>query len=179
MERSFLRYAFKGVNAWTAVDLSETMVDWGIIIGMVIELNKYVKINACPRSRSFFYLCPFYRKIGIVFLCIYMGKSLDNRVLGNYWRLMDKIICVLLLNFMLNNVYRGYISTRETVTFVFCFIAQYFQDNSRRRWDGPPLSSLLESRHDKTNKVSVRPAKTRISLGIRPVWSESSLCAQG
>ena len=28
---------------------------------------------------------------------------------------------------------------------------------------------------DKTNKVSVRPAK--ISLGIRPVWSESSLSA--
>ena len=35
-----------------------------------------------------------------------------------------------------------------------------------------------EPRHDKTNKVSVRPAKTQISLGIRPVWSESSLCAQ-
>ena len=33
-------------------------------------------------------------------------------------------------------------------------------------------------RHDKTNKVSVRPAKTQISLGIRPVWSESSLCTQ-
>ena len=31
--------------------------------------------------------------------------------------------------------------------------------------------------HDKTNKMSVRPAKTRISLGIRPVWSESSLSA--
>ena len=30
----------------------------------------------------------------------------------------------------------------------------------------------------KTNKVTVRPAKTQISLGIRPVWSESSLCAQ-
>ena len=25
--------------------------------------------------------------------------------------------------------------------------------------------------HDKTNKMSVRPAKTQISLGIRPVWS--------
>ena len=24
----------------------------------------------------------------------------------------------------------------------------------------------------------MRPAKTQISLGIRPVWSESSLCAQ-
>ena len=26
--------------------------------------------------------------------------------------------------------------------------------------------------------MSVRPAKTQISLGMRPVWSESSLCAQ-
>ena len=34
-----------------------------------------------------------------------------------------------------------------------------------------------ELRHDKTNKMRVRPAKTQISLGIRPVWSESSLCA--
>ena len=32
-------------------------------------------------------------------------------------------------------------------------------------------------RHDKINKVTVRPAKTQFSLGIRPVWSESSLCA--
>ena len=34
-----------------------------------------------------------------------------------------------------------------------------------------------EPQHDKTNKMSVRQAKTQISLGIRPVWSESSLCA--
>ena len=31
--------------------------------------------------------------------------------------------------------------------------------------------------HDSTNKISVRPAKTQISLGIRPVWSESLLSA--
>ena len=37
---------------------------------------------------------------------------------------------------------------------------------------------VFEPRHDKTNKMSVRPAKTQISLGIRPVWSESSLCVQ-
>ena len=36
----------------------------------------------------------------------------------------------------------------------------------------------LKPRHDKTNKMSVRPAKTQIGLGVRPVWSESSLCAQ-
>ena len=36
---------------------------------------------------------------------------------------------------------------------------------------------LFEPRHDKTSKICVRPVKTPISLGIRPVWSESSLCA--
>ena len=32
----------------------------------------------------------------------------------------------------------------------------------------------IEPPHDKTNEMIVRPAKTQISLGIRPVWSESS-----
>ena len=40
------------------------------------------------------------------------------------------------------------------------------------------LNFITELRHDKTNKVSVCPAKTQISLGICPVWSESSLWAQ-
>ena len=35
-----------------------------------------------------------------------------------------------------------------------------------------------EPLRDKTNKVSVRQAKTQISLGIHPVWSVSSLWAQ-
>ena len=38
--------------------------------------------------------------------------------------------------------------------------------------------ATYEPRNDKTNKMTVRPAKTQISLGIRPVWSESSLCVQ-
>ena len=37
---------------------------------------------------------------------------------------------------------------------------------------------LLEQPHDKTNKMTVRPAKTQISLGICQVSSESSLCTQ-
>ena len=40
------------------------------------------------------------------------------------------------------------------------------------------LRGSFEPRHDKTNKMSVRPAKTQISLSIHPVWSEFSLCAQ-
>ena len=35
-----------------------------------------------------------------------------------------------------------------------------------------------ELRLDKTNKMTARPAKTQISLGIRPVWSEPLLCTQ-
>ena len=35
-----------------------------------------------------------------------------------------------------------------------------------------------EPPHDKTNKMAVRPAQTQISQGIRPVWSEQSLCTQ-
>ena len=38
--------------------------------------------------------------------------------------------------------------------------------------------SVSEPPHDKTNNVAVRPAKAQISLGICPVCSESSLCAQ-
>ena len=39
------------------------------------------------------------------------------------------------------------------------------------------MLNTTEPRHDKTNKMSVRQAKTQISLGIRPVWSESLLSA--
>ena len=33
--------------------------------------------------------------------------------------------------------------------------------------------------HDKTNKMIVRPAKTQISLGIRPVWSVFAVRSMG
>ena len=41
----------------------------------------------------------------------------------------------------------------------------------------PYQTIKYEPQHDKTNKMSVRPTKTQISLGICPVWSESSLSA--
>ena len=36
---------------------------------------------------------------------------------------------------------------------------------------------ITEPPHDKTNKMSMHPAKIQISLGIHPDWSESSLSA--
>ena len=40
-------------------------------------------------------------------------------------------------------------------------------------------ASIYEPPHDKTNKMTLRPTKTQISLGIRSVWSESSLASIG
>ena len=52
------------------------------------------------------------------------------------------------------------------------FLSLDAKENIRKikQWD-----NRHEPRHDKTNKMSVRPAKTQISPGIRPNRSESSL----
>ena len=69
------------------------------------------------------------------------------------------------------------------INLVSHLILIYFRYKHIRRRD--PTSKHWFLKHfkikppyDKTNKMTVRPAKTQISLGIRPVWSESSLCAQ-
>ena len=46
-------------------------------------------------------------------------------------------------------------------------IRRVFYDNRMIIFAISPLK--YEPRHDKTNKVTVRPVKTQISLGIRPV----------
>ena len=51
------------------------------------------------------------------------------------------------------------------------------QKNSCRA-DLPYFCCTSEPSHDKTNKMTMCLAKTQISLGIHPVWSEPSLCAQ-
>ena len=38
---------------------------------------------------------------------------------------------------------------------------------------------IYEPPYDKTNKMTVRPAKTQISLGIRPVWSVFTVRSMG
>ena len=54
---------------------------------------------------------------------------------------------------------------------LFLLVFSFNLDNMRHE-------TLNEPPHDKTNKMTMRPTRTQISLGIRPVWSESSLCAQ-
>ena len=50
--------------------------------------------------------------------------------------------------------------------------------HSKLIWNWQYIEGVVyKPRHDKTDKMSVRQAKTQINLGIRPVWSESSLSA--
>ena len=67
-------------------------------------------------------------------------------------------------------------------SFFLCNCPGFAQNASSVRSVTPDVSQwkakLREPRHGKTNKLSVPPAKTQISLGIRPAWSESSLYVQ-
>ena len=66
-------------------------------------------------------------------------------------------------------------------TVLFKMVTIYYNQLSdswvQKFWFSIRLTPIYDPRHDKTNKMSVRPAKTQISLGIRQVWSESSLSA--
>ena len=69
-------------------------------------------------------------------------------------------------------------SPEDTVLLLIVSLSSFFE-----AWiNGFPftvnkINSINEPPRDQTNNVAVRPAKTQISEGIRPVWSENSLSA--
>ena len=58
-----------------------------------------------------------------------------------------------------------------------CEPTQYIKNIWTTKWENVS-SDMWATSWQNQQKWHVRPAKTQISLGIRPVWSESSLCAQ-
>ena len=95
-------------------------------------------------------------------------KYLPLRTVGTHWTVTDTIHTELSLILYTLNCHWYYTHGNVTATVYtelsLTFVQQY---------------SIYELRHDKTNKTSVPPAKTRISLGIRPVLSESSQISLG
>ena len=63
---------------------------------------------------------------------------------------------------------------RSTLVYKFDVLEQVF---TRSQIGAPVIVFHIWAASWQTNNVAVRPAKTQISLGIRPVWSESSLSA--
>ena len=74
---------------------------------------------------------------------------------------------------MLNFSCTVYIKWQLLVFVDFIFFEPFITKTSKYAYK----MMKYEPRHNKSNKVTVRPAKTQISLGIRPVWSEASLSA--
>ena len=71
---------------------------------------------------------------------------------------------------------RFYLSYDTIITFYSWFLHQKFKIPSLVNrchcimFGNVSKESAYEPPHDKTNKMTVRPAKTRISLGIHPAW---------
>ena len=65
---------------------------------------------------------------------------------------------------------------RTVISLVLSWGGSYQVEDCHSGWFAESL--INEPWHDKTNNVAVHPAKTQISLGIRPVWAESSLSTQ-
>ena len=83
------------------------------------------------------------------------------------WRLLETSES--LLFHMFQNVADILLGAQQSVTFVVPHVLKHCNNRIEKRNEPP---------HDKTNKVAVLSAKTQISLGIHPVWSESSLGTQ-
>ena len=81
------------------------------------------------------------------------------------WVFAGRTLILLVLTCRGSNVIAVIFLTGEEQTLSICRLLIW-----RFSWYEPP--------RDKINNVAMRPAKTQISLGGCPVWSESSLCAQ-
>ena len=55
----------------------------------------------------------------------------------------------------------------------------YIKNNEKTFDKFPDSCHKMWLPHDKTNKMTVRPAKTQMSLGIRPIWSVFSVRSMG
>ena len=103
----------------------------------------------------------------LYFRVYFISRFCDLRLFcGN---LKSAMLCVFLLEFYICKHFTRMLNSRG---FKFTNISEnkVVVNNSESTVNEPP--------HDKTNKMTVCPAKTRISLGIHPVWSEPLLCTQ-
>ena len=144
--------------------------DW-IIIKVASNQDRHkssVEVNFGPSLNTHFALD--WRKFQ-TFELEYLWSKLAN---------LDQILCMCSiigvgerLHKVLRQIDLGTLDSGERSLPFGLLVFLHTQREFLRGW----LWKWNEARHDKTNKVTRRPAKTQISLGIRPVWSESSLCA--
>ena len=106
--------------------------------------------------------------------------SVIARMPGKTWNKHLTLLPLLFLNWSDNSgLAIHYLTSPVCMNTLGLYIYSFIEDwNFKKKARKKGYDFLLEPRYDKTNKVSVRPAKTQISLGIFPDWSESSLCAQ-
>ena len=85
---------------------------------------------------------------------------------------MRRLICIFVVRIWHNQVLSWRGSNRDYKLHVPFQVFLFYYHTALK------VPTSANEPHDKTNKMSVRPAKTQTSLGIHPVWSESLLCTK-
>ena len=84
----------------------------------------------------------------------------------------------LIVGFVVRRLITLFCELLSNTVFYFFYCKAPVNSINKLYWLNLSIRNNLSQRMIKPSKWYVRPAKTRNSLGIRPVWSESSLCAQ-
>ena len=138
-------------------------IEYCMFISSMISLLLYVLSTGCLRIWYFFHVCVVVSSPAI----ISMGTRQLGAVLLRYFITFTKRRVIICFSSSWCHWKAMVFACGSSCTSPsLCFIRTSF------------LELILESAHVKTSKMTVRPAKTQISLGMHPVWSESSLCAQ-
>ena len=87
--------------------------------------------------------------------------------------LIKVYMCKILQNQLITAHTLSHIKVLMHLALAVCFLRKCLYNV----WKSSVSLEICEPPREKTNKMAVCPAKTQISLGIRPVWSESSLSA--
>ena len=146
--------------------------------------------NVCVRSGPYMYIpkwLPICIRSGVFqpYALAHSNHIVTDWIIPNiYLRSASFLIIRLWTGTFQQIVYDSVIPTFHLQSFVYNMFMRLFIPIVCLWWGVfQPCAYLVhiftfEPPHDKTNKMTVRPANTQINLGICPVWSESSLCAQ-
>ena len=147
----------------------------------------HIQIKLLPTTQVLhFQVCQYITCMAsvVVHECCCCGESLVSTYLTREWNVLILLLALQLTDkFQCQFLWKNNWFVYWILMFWSNFLLFFLQNTSIWKncewlinWIHTTERSIYEPPHDKTNTMTVHPAKTQISLGISPVWSESSLC---
>ena len=136
-----------------------------------MQLSNYLQVYDVKKNTEYFAICHdavpkacncSHRVDQKHFLSYHLS---DDHILSETSRISYPSICKTINTVLISNGWIIHFPSQIKLKYDLYY-------NNQLKW------LLNEPPHDKNNKIIAHLAKTQISLSIRPVWSQSSLCAQ-